>query len=403
YQYLGQPFFVRPPGMSWVLAPLVETPFRAGEAGTLNLVVQSSYVLAMLGVLLVLRRLHGALWGTALTLLTALNPIVVDGFNEVLSEFPSMALLFFGLALLMPSREGARAPVGRALLGALLLGASLWFRSVGLLVLPALLLAELFAGGEALPRRLGRGALLAALVVACILPWMIESGRRAEAAPRPSTQLLMFDYGTAMFRLDPSDPESRTLGLDDWVARVSQNTADLSGTVARAALGSASGREGQPRHEVVDTRESVGLAPILTGVFALALLVTALTRRSVVDFYALGYAALLLLYFTYVDRLMLPLVPLLLSALFHTAQLLLSKLAEARRQLALGLLAAGLLSTSLIAFGDASSASEKKRQNFRADRQIARWVNEQLPADAELLYEKGSILSLLTERRVYTY
>lgn len=403
FQYLGRPFFVRPPGLSWLLAPMVDTPFAAGQVGDLNLFVQASYALAMLGVLLVLRRLHGALWGTAITLLAAVNPLVVDGFNEVLSEFPSMALLFFGLALLMPGRDGARAPLGRAVPGALLIGASLWFRSVGLLALPAIGLAELLRRGDPLPRRLGRGALLCGLVLACIAPWMLESGRRAEAAPRPSTQLLMFDYGTAMFRVNPSDPSSAQLGLDDWVARVSANASDISGSVARVALGSASGREGQPRHDVPDDRERVGIAPLLAGLAALVLLITALTRRHVVDFYALAYAALLLLYFTYVDRLLLPLVPLLLSALFHTLDLLGRRLGPRARQALPAGFAAALLLSSLLAFPEAVSASEKKQQNFRADRQVARWVDANLPADAELLYEKGSILSLLSGRRVFTY
>lgn len=401
YQYLGQDFFVRPPALSWLISGMVDTPFRAGQVGDLNLFVQASYALTVLALLVILRRLHGALWGTLITLLFAINPLAVDGFNEVLAEYPSMALLFGGLALLMPRRDGTRAGWAAALGGALLLGASMWFRSVGLLVLPAVVFGEAVSPGSA--REKSRGLLLAGLAFALALPWMLESAERAERAPRPSTQLLMFDYGTAMFRSNPSDPESPRIGLDDWVERARANGADIAGTLARVTLGSASGREGQPRHDVPDDREQVALAPWLAALYALALLVTAATRRGLLDLWALAYAGVVLLYFTFVDRLLLPLLPVLLSALFHALDLAARRFGERARQAAPAALAALLAFTSLLALPEASTPSEKKLQNFRADRQIARWVGDNLPPEADLMYEKGSILSLLTGRRVYTY
>ncbi|GJM22399.1 MAG: hypothetical protein DHS20C15_23140 [Planctomycetota bacterium] len=401
YQYLGQPFFVRPPGLSWLISGLVDAPFHAGQVGDLNLLVQGAYALTMLSLLVILRRLHGALWGTAITLLVALNPLCVDSFNEVLAEYPSMTLLFGGLALLMPRADGTRAKWAPAVAGALLLGASMWFRSVGLLVLPAIVFGEAVAPGSGKAR--ARGLLLAGLTLALALPWMLESGARADAAPRPSTQLLMFDYGTAMFRENPSDPESARIGWDDWVARATTNSADIAGTLARMSLGSASGREGQPRHDVADDREHLDIAPWLAGLFGLALLITAALRRSLFDLWAVAYAGVVLLYFTFVDRLLLPLVPALLSALFFSVELALKRCGDSARHAVPATLAGLLALSALLELPDASTPSEKKLQNFRADRQVARWIGDNLPPDAPLMYEKGSILSLLTGHDVFTY
>jgi hypothetical protein len=64
YAYLGLPFFVRPPGMSWLLVPFLDEPY---DFPKLNLLVQVTAVLAFGGVLLAMRRLQGALLGTLVT------------------------------------------------------------------------------------------------------------------------------------------------------------------------------------------------------------------------------------------------------------------------------------------------------------------------------------------------
>ncbi len=389
YRYLGEPFFVRPPGLSWLLAPLAEAPW---DHLALNRFVQVTAVLSFAGVALALGRLHGAALGLLGALLFATNRLTVQLFNKVFAEFGFLALFFGGVALLLPDREGRPAGRARLLCGALLVAASLWLRSTGLLILPALALTALWPRRGAARASLASVLLPAALILGLHLPWMAWAARAAEQAPRPSTQLLMFDYGTAMFRVDPSDPDSALVDLDGWAARVADNVAQIVPALGEAFLGTGSGP----------------LPPLLALVLAGALAYAWWDRRSLLDAYALACAALLLCYFTFADRLLLPLLPLLISALLHViervcrARMAGPRGAE-RALAACGALGLLLLFVSATHLREDLAPVEHKAFNRVADGAAARWLAEHTPPEALVLHERGAIMSVLSGRRTYTW
>ena len=297
YVYQGQPFFLRPPGLSWVLS-FVEPDALAPRS--MHLVIQGSAVAAVVAVMLAMRRLHGSVMGLVVALLVAVSPLTTGAFNKIFSGLPFLALLFAGAWLVMPGRDGRQVGLWRGFAGAVLLAASLWMRSIGLLILPGLVLVDVF-------RKEGRrwqGAALAAVVFVLWVPWVSWASSAAAEAPRPSTQLGLFDYQSAMFHVDKRDPDSALVDPDGWMARLVENVDGITETVGVVLVGTAEG-------------PFPGLATLL---LAAAILFTWWRRRSLLDWYALTYCIVMLLYFTFVDRLLLGLVPMIYSSLLYSVE-----------------------------------------------------------------------------------
>lgn len=386
YTYLDHAFFVRPPGLSWLLQPLVAAPL---DHEALNRFMAACAVAAFAGVALALRRLHGALIGTLLALLFAISRLSVQSFNKLFAEFPFMALFFGALWLLMPAKGETRVGWRRGLLGAVLLSASCYLRTVGLLALPGLALTGLFRQDG----RRWQGPTLAALALALHLPWMVWARDAAQHAERPATQTLMFDYATALLHTDPGDPGSPLVDAAGWMTRLADNSVAIANSLGGSLIGVESGP----------------LPWIVTAAVAAALLAALVWRHSLLDWYGLAYIVMLLAYFTYADRLLLPLLPVLLSALFFLVERLAERLAAraARPQyvrpaafgataLLLALVAAGHWSADL-------APPDFKQQNAVTDGAAAAWLVEHTSPDARLLHERGPILGILTGRRAYTY
>jgi hypothetical protein len=242
------------------------------------------------------------------------------------------------------------------------------------------------AASAAAPR--WRGAVLAGLVLTLTLPWMLWSQRAAQAATGPATQLLMFDYSTALLHVDPGDPDSPLVGLDGYGKRLRRHAMGFGKAVAEVLTGS---------HETP--------LPVVALVLSLAAILTALwTRRSLLDWFTLAYLALLLLYFTFADRLLLPMIPLLLSALIHGLLLGMRALGQSRQSayVAAGLLAAGMLAVSASHAQRDLAPHPIKQLNAQLDGEIARWLREETPPDTLVMHERGPILSVLCDRRVYS-
>lgn len=400
YSYLGQPFFSRPPGLSAVLAPFVTEGL---DHARLNLFIQASAAAAMLLLLLVMRRWHGALLGAAVTLVAVLNPEHVLAYNAVLSEFPHLAVLFAALLLLDVPKEAPTPGLARSLLGAVLLAAAAWLRSSAVLIVPALLVRGV--GGD---RK--RGALVAAVTVALYLPWMIHSKSLAAEAPRPSTQLLVFDYNTALFHTDPGDPDSPAIGAGDVLERVSTNAADMAETLGHDffAAGYSDHRFETPPDEEVEHWDLITLCGITGLLTALAVAWTAWRRRSLMDGYLVAYVGFLLVYFTFADRLIMPVLPLLLSAVAYASKDMGRWLAERvnMKELAWGvgalvLLGVGVRGALSLAEALDGMGSQARRQGM--NEQIAGWVEQNLPEDAVLLQEWGAVFSVMCGRTTYTW
>lgn len=385
YVYQGRPFFVRPPALAWVMMPLVDEPL---DIRTLNLVIQLFVVGTFATVALAMRRLHGALIGLVIALLFAINPQAVYWQNIILSEYPFMMLFFAGGWLLLPKKRDEPVGWARGLTGAALMSASAYFRSTALLAAPALVMADLFRGGK----HRWRGLVWAAVLVGLHLPWMIWSGQQAEHAERPSTQLKMFDYNTALFKVDTRDPDSRSANLDDWIDRFQTNFKGVTRTLGKVLLAQRGG-EG---------------SAFLTVLVAAAMIFTWLHRRSPLDWYMMSAGAFLFMYFIYVDRFLLPLLPMIISALLYSAR----KLGEwgARQTgdprtagLAVLVMIALLAVPSLIGMKQALRYPVGRATMDYTDEQTAAWLRENTPPDAAILSDRQAIVSMLSGRLVWGY
>ena len=382
YTYLDHAFFVRPPGFAWMLQPLVGLPL---DHEALNRFLQATAVAAFVAVALALRRLHGALAGTLVALLFAISRPSVQAFDKLFAELPFMAAFFAALWLLMPAPGQSRVGWRRGVAGAVLLSASCWLRSVGLLALPPLA----WSGVMRKDGRRWQGPALAALALALHLPWMLWARDAASRAERPATQTLMFDYATALLHTDPGDPGSPLVDAAGWGHRIADNTGAIASSLGDALIGVESGP----------------LTWVVAAVVAAAMLHALWARRSLLDWYGAASVAMLLAYFTYTDRLLLPVFPVVLSALFFSAERLAARAPQPQRARVAALAApAALLALVSAAHWSADRAGpDFKQQNAVTDGAAAAWLVEHTPPDARLLHERGPILSILTGRRAYTY
>lgn len=404
YTYLGLPFFVRPPGLSWCLSLVMGDGW---DFALYNQLIQLSVAACLGTLLLAMSRLHGWCAAALVTLLFALNPLALDTHNAILAEFPFLALFFAAAWLLSKHRDGSQPGTLAALIGAALLAAAVAFRTVGVLFLPGLVLLSLLGMNGRRKDPAGRanrlqGVLVAALVAASLVPWVLYSRDASAVAERPSTQLLMFDYTTALFHTNPSDPSSPWVDAAGWATRLGDNLTEISHTVDYAFLGG-------PPNEALSVHGSGAM--VVTVLLGLCLAFTLIVRRSALDLYAAASVVVLLLYFTFADRLLLPLVPMLISSVVFTADKLgcllgstiPAKLPVPGGAVLIGLFALALGGMSLAQMDTSRELSPTKRRFQRDDLVTAAWVNDNLPADARLLHEKGAVISLLTGRTTYTY
>lgn len=381
YSYLGETFFQHPPGLSVLLLPFVGE--RVDFAG-MNRFIQFCAAGSFVAIALALARRQGAAVAALVALLFALNPLAVRAQNIVLTEYPFLLLFFLGAWLVTPRRGTDRVGWVAGVFGAVLIAASIHLRTVALIALPALVLAGLFRRGG----RSWQGAGLAALALALSLPWMLHAGAAADRAP-PTTQFKAIDYSTAMFRVDGQDPTSALVGLDVWGDRVATNAANLSATVGRVFLGGMGG----------------GTAVVFTLLLAAALVFTWLDRRSMLDWYAMGSVAVLLTMYFYDDRFVLPVLPLLISALLHACWRVGRALSPSPNGRAVYVAVASLLLVFVGASGMSEARAEPANRlaNRAADEQLAAWLLENTASDAHVLADRAPIVSVLGERRVYAW
>ena len=404
YTYLGHPFFVRPPALSWCLAHIMGETW---DFALYNQLIQIAVAASFGTILLAMSRLHGWCAAALITLLFGLNPLSLNHQNSILAEYPFLALFFAATWLLSRHRDGRQPGTLAALTGAILLAASVAFRTVGVLFLPGLvLLSALGLNGRRSestdttgePNR-WQGLLVAVLVTLSLVPWALYSREAATNAERPSTQLLMFDYSTALLHTNPSDPNSPFVDSAGWFERIGNNLTEMSHTVGYAFLGG-------PPNEALSTFGPGSM--IVTVLLGACLLYTVLSRRSAMDLYAAISVLVLLLYFTSADRLLLPLIPLILSSVVYTAHRIGQFLAKRTTipepsALLIGAFALALGAMSLTRIEESRTLSATKRRFQRDDLATADWVRRHLPEDARLLHEKGAVLSVLSGRTTYTY
>ncbi len=300
YSYLGEPFTVRPPGMSALIAAILA--WRGADFLALNLLV-ASFGAACVALLFVHARER---LGLPLAFLVAAAVWLSTPFqqlcNQVMSDVPGTALL---LACLCIERWADRRPslLRDSLLGACI-GAATYVRSVTLLLMPAIVAVRIVR------RWLGRGdpqaepwprfLLLRVLPVVALtllvkLPWDLHSA--AHHPVPPVDQNFLFSYSTAMWHVDGGDPASAPRAWSEILGRPPGRLVQVL-----SLLGSRMGTSASGAH-----------AALGAVVLALAL-VTLVRRRESAELFALMVLGVLLVYFGFRDRLVLPLWILLLPA-----------------------------------------------------------------------------------------
>jgi 4-amino-4-deoxy-L-arabinose transferase-like glycosyltransferase len=406
YTYLGQPFFLRPPGLPVLISFFVEDG-QVDVPALLRLLMASAALFAVV-LYAALRCVVGPWIALAVTALAATALPVARSFHWVLAELPFLALPFGAIACL--ERSGRRGPRWWtwAIAGALLLAASLHLRGAGLVLVPGMLLPG-FRSDRG--RQRWRPLLALGLLVAAMTPWWITSSRLAAEAPRPSEQLLAFDYTTALLHVDPGNPDSPRIGPAELGRRIRQNAPRFASELGRNALG---------RHQPLGTALWLAAA---AGGFVLAL------RRgpTLFEWFAVAYSALLLAYYEFDPRLAAPLTPLPhLYALGALTAAVAYIQARARPQVlrrALGvvpvLVFAALLGVNLarlpryldpvspsegsVTQGDSVSKSWTPVVAWANFESVGTWLREHTEPDAVLLCNQAPILSYLSGRTAYTY
>jgi len=181
YSYLGEPYFLRPPALPWLLSFFVSD--GQFDFLQLNRLMMIAAILSIAAVYLLLRLQFNREWALLITLFSGTSPLFFTRFNWVQSEFFFLAFFFPALLLFERGSRPGKRSIMALTAGSLLLAVSIYFRSVGILVLPAVLLVIFL-------RRKGRERLLALLpvllVILLILPWMIHARPARPSHRRPA-------------------------------------------------------------------------------------------------------------------------------------------------------------------------------------------------------------------------
>jgi 4-amino-4-deoxy-L-arabinose transferase-like glycosyltransferase len=393
YLYLGQPFFLRPPGFAWILSLLVRD--GAYDFLTLNRMVMLFAGATVAAIYVVLRGPYGRWTAISVALVSGTSPLFVADINWVMSDFPFAALFFSSVALLDRAGERGERWWAWALGGVVALAASIYMRAAGILVLPAMLLLGI---GRDRGVERWRAVAPVVLVVLLVLPWGLYARNAARAVPQPSEQLLNFDYTTSVFHVDPGDPGSPLVSASGWIERVGNNGGNLARDVAATCLWF-----GGP------------LAKLLTAALLLSGFILAVRRRpTLLDGFAVVYGLVVLTYFTYDLRLLMPLVPMIYLYFF----LAISAAARAigrrvRSERPVGVAFASVFALLLVAnFARLPAFLHPERrvvggitqeQYWDDTRTLAAWISENTPEDEVILAYEAPVLSVLSGRRTYTY
>jgi hypothetical protein len=390
YAYVGEPFTIRPPGVSVMLAPILH--WRGLDFGAMNLLVSLFGAAGILALFAWLRPRVGTFVAAAFGLFVWLNPGFRHFSNQVMSDVPGVSLTI--VLFLVERWADRRRSWKRDLVLGLAIGLTSYVRTILILVLPAVVLARMWrnltaragpighAGREPwmpfLARRVAP-VFLGTLLV--FLPWSL---RNSAVAPRGAVdQNFIHSYGTGLFHVDGGDPDSPLRPLSDVTNRMPDRAEKVL-----SLLGSR-----------LDTNEG-GAAHIAVGaLIALASLYLLWKQKRSAEIYFFMGVFVLLVYFGFRDRLALPLYVLGWAAL---AEILCganpASVAPALRR---GLVAAGLVAFAVFGFRYREGWAELEEGHHARIEQSRAW-NERLPADARVATAIGWHHSVYLGRPVYS-
>jgi hypothetical protein len=381
YAFLGEPFRIRPPGFSLLIAPILA--WRGTDFHALNLTVSLWGALGVLAFHFLLRERLGLVASSLVPLVLWFDPGYQRLCNQVMSDVPGWTLLVG--CLLLATRLERRPSAARALVLGVAIGLATYVRSGNLLLVPALVAAELLRR----PRTpgepwVGRARRAGALVLGAVLvlgPWALRN--QAVASPPPADQTLLYSYSTGMWHQDMGDPTSPRVPLADVLARFPVQFGKSVHTLGTCL-----------------TEEAAhAWTPVLAGLLVAALVVAAWRRRAAEELLTLGTLLVVAFYFGYAGRLLLPVFAFALAALVEG-------LRDAGRRLAgerAGALLAALTCVAWLALEWNPRAHWKEIEELHAAyTTLARAVREHLPANARLAAFRGWHHAVYLERPVYS-
>lgn len=165
YRYLGEPFFLRPPGTAFLISFFVEDG-RVDIPALLRVLVLTG-ALFVGAVYAAVRCVASAALAFAVAVLTATSPLLATTFNTVMSELPFAACLFGAIACLERVPRSERGRWAWVAGGAALWAGAAWFRTVALVLPPGMLLPLL---GPSRRRRAATCGVTFGLSLALIAP-----------------------------------------------------------------------------------------------------------------------------------------------------------------------------------------------------------------------------------------
>lgn len=393
--YLGEPFTVRPPGFSALIAPVIA--WRGVQFPALNLEV-SLFGVALVGSLFAFSR---ARTGNLVAFSIALAVWFNDGFRtlccQVMSDVPGAALL---VSCLLVERWAARRPSWKrdGFLGAAI-SASAYVRTILVLLGPAMLLARVLAKLSSGERGgwtrfvLTRMVPLALSLLLIQLPWNLRNAAHPPAPP--VDQNYLYSYSAAMWHVDGGDPGSPRRGA-----------AEIAGLLPGHALRllDALGRRMCPRHraEAADRDEEPETYRALDATIGIVLLAcvaaVAIRRRETAELFTLATVALLCAYFGLRDRLVLPVWILALPAAAECALLLGRRTLADRAEPAI---AALFLALPILDFRP-RAGWEKIEKNHEATVQLCSALSAKLPPGQRVAAPIGWHYSVYLDRPVWS-
>lgn len=367
YSYLGQPFTVRPPGFSALLAPVVAlfgTDFRA-----MNVFVGLFGVAGLVALFAWARPRLGAPLAFVVCAWAWLEPGYRHLCNVVLSDVPGTALLV--ASLLVERWWRARPSVARGLAFGVLLGASGLVRTMNALLAPAIAVASLASvwsegarGKELVVRLFRRLAPLAIGVAIVAAPWSLWADAHRPALP--VDQNYLYSYSTAMWHVDGADPSSPLRPIAELWERVPARTVQLLSLLGTRMQSPSAG-----------AFELVLGALILLGTIAIAV-----RRRESGELFALGAAGMLLVFVAFLDRHALPVW--LIASVAATEALVLVLVRVRVRLTHARAAAAGLLVAFTVADWGPRRDWERIESNHRTMERFCASAAEHLPARARV-------------------
>lgn len=396
YSLLGQPFSLRPPGFSLLLAPLLS--LFGSDFGALNLVVNLLGVLAVSLVYVLARPRLGTWCAAALALLLWTNPGFRRASNQIMSDVPAIAFALSVLVLERRWRPSARIHHGVVL--GLLAGCATLVRTANVLLLPAVL-----AGMHAQMRkgiqlgasrttsrttlRASRTATSFVLAFAAVLaPWVLRNAGLDRS--QRTQQTSVHSYGTAMFHVDPSDPNSDKLPFAAVAGRVPGQLGELAET-----LGTRFTDAGGPFTSPPSPWSILGILGLLGALFI------ARRRREPLEIMALGAAGLVAVYFAFVDRLALPAFVFGAPAVAEVLVLLLARVWRGRGPLLVAIAWVGLAAWDARRIEGESARAIRQAQMLELASEVNERVPQAEPVATRLGWELGVYLEGRTVHSLY--